>query len=179
MWRTQTERVRSGGTSGRDRAAGRRDGGGKQRSGAAGRWVKGERYAGAREYVTGMARGQLTFIILTLMDYLIPYIPGDPSLALSLSLCICPARLCVSRRPSQSSAKYRIIFMDVFKLMHQGVPGRVASANEVVTKSKPRGGTTAAIPPIGIISRPRVEGTRFFRAIDAIAARPDIETGAL
>lgn len=40
-----------------------------------------ERYAGAREYVTGMARGQLTFIILTLMDYLIPYIPTDPSLA--------------------------------------------------------------------------------------------------
>lgn len=32
--------------------------------------------AGAREYVTGMARGQLTFIILTLMDYLIPYIPS-------------------------------------------------------------------------------------------------------
>lgn len=43
-----------------------------------------ERYAGAREYVTGMARGQLTFIILTLMDYLIPYIPTDPSQALIL-----------------------------------------------------------------------------------------------
>lgn len=43
-----------------------------------------ERYAGAREYVTGMARGQLTFIILTLMDYLIPYIPTDPSQALLL-----------------------------------------------------------------------------------------------
>ena len=35
------------------------------------------------EYVTGMARGQLTFIILTLMDYLIPYIPSDPSPASS------------------------------------------------------------------------------------------------
>lgn len=46
--------------------------------------VKGMRYAGAREYVTGMARGQLTFIILTLMDYLIPYIPTDPSLAFLL-----------------------------------------------------------------------------------------------
>lgn len=80
--------------------------------------MKGKRYAGAREYVTGMARGQLTFIILTLMDYLIPYIPTDPSLALSLSP---PVRRCVSRHPPQSSAKYRIIFMDVFKLMHQGV----------------------------------------------------------
>lgn len=75
-----------------------------------------ERYAGAREYVTGMARGQLTFIILTLMDYLIPYIPTDPSQALLLL----PLRY-VSRHPPQSSAKYRIIFMDVFKLMHQGV----------------------------------------------------------
>lgn len=70
-----------------------------------------ERYAGAREYVTGMARGQLTFIILTLMDYLIPYIPTDPSFSLRY----------VSRHPPQSSAKYRIIFMDVFWLMHQGV----------------------------------------------------------
>lgn len=78
-----------------------------------------ERYAGAREYVTGMARGQLTFIILTLMDYLIPYIPTDPSLAL-LILLLLPLRY-VSRHPPQSSAKYRIIFMDVFKLMHQGV----------------------------------------------------------
>lgn len=76
------------------------------------------RYAGAREYVTGMARGQLTFIILTLMDYLIPYIPTDPSQALLLLLL--PLRY-VSRHPPQSSAKYRIIFMDVFKLMHQGV----------------------------------------------------------
>lgn len=83
-----------------------------------------ERYAGAREYVTGMARGQLTFIILTLMDYLIPYIPTDPSLALLhrllLILLHLPLRY-VSRHPPQSSAKYRIIFMDVFKLMHQGV----------------------------------------------------------
>lgn len=87
-----------------------------------------ERYAGAREYVTGMARGQLTFIILTLMDYLIPYIPTDPSQALLhlhhlhllLFLLLLPLR-CVSRHPPQSSAKYRIIFMDVFKLMHQGV----------------------------------------------------------
>lgn len=77
------------------------------------------RYAGAREYVTGMARGQLTFIILTLMDYLIPYIPTDPSQALLLLLLL-PLRY-VSRHPPQSSAKYRIIFMDVFKLMHQGV----------------------------------------------------------
>lgn len=79
-----------------------------------------ERYAGAREYVTGMARGQLTFIILTLMDYLIPYIPTDPSLALLILLLLLPLRY-VSRHPPQSSAKYRIIFMDVFKLMHQGV----------------------------------------------------------
>lgn len=71
--------------------------------------------AGAREYVTGMARGQLTFIILTLMDYLIPYIPSDPSPA-SLPL------LHVSRHPSQLSPKYGIIFMDVFELMLQGVP---------------------------------------------------------
>lgn len=80
-----------------------------------------ERYAGAREYVTGMARGQLTFIILTLMDYLIPYIPTDPSQALLLLLLLFPPLRYVSRHPPQSSAKYRIIFMDVFKLMHQGV----------------------------------------------------------
>lgn len=88
-----------------------------------------ERYAGAREYVTGMARGQLTFIILTLMDYLIPYIPTDPSQALLLLLL--PLRY-VSRHPPQSSAKYRIIFMDVFKLMHQGVR---RSNNKVKTES--------------------------------------------
>lgn len=83
-----------------------------------------ERYAGAREYVTGMARGQLTFIILTLMDYLIPYIPADPSLASPPPPSATPPRLpprYVSRHPPQSSAKYRIIFMDVFELMHQGV----------------------------------------------------------
>jgi len=61
-----------------------------------------ERYAGAREYVTGMARGQLTFIILTLMDYLIPYIPTDPSLALLLLFLLLPLRY-VSRHPPQSS----------------------------------------------------------------------------
>ena len=49
--------------------------------------------AGAREYVTGMARGQLTFIILTLMDYLIPYIPYRPftsPLSLSFSFSLSP-----------------------------------------------------------------------------------------
>lgn len=92
-----------------------------------------ERYAGAREYVTGMARGQLTFIILTLMDYLIPYIPTDPSLALLFLLHLLPPPLrYVSRHPPQSSAKYRIIFMDVFKLMHQGV---CRSNNKVKPKS--------------------------------------------
>jgi len=80
-----------------------------------------ERYAGAREYVTGMARGQLTFIILTLMDYLIPYIPTDPSLALLLFLLPLSATSPDTLLSPQSSAKYRIIFMDVFKLMHQGV----------------------------------------------------------
>lgn len=63
-----------------------------------------------------MARGQLTFIILTLMDYLIPYIPSDPLAALA------PPLLHVSRHPSQLSPKYGIIFMDVFELMLQGVP---------------------------------------------------------
>lgn len=80
--------------------------------------------AGAREYVTGMARGQLTFIILTLMDYLIPYIPYRPftspvPLPLFLFLSV---PLHVSRHPSRHSPKYRIIFMDVFELMLQGVP---------------------------------------------------------
>lgn len=64
-----------------------------------------------------MARGQLTFIILTLMDYLIPYIPPEPSLTGLPS----PSPH-VSRHPSQLSPKYGIIFMDVFELMLQGVP---------------------------------------------------------
>lgn len=80
--------------------------------------------AGAREYVTGMARGQLTFIILTLMDYLIPYIPYRPFTS-PLSLCLY-LFLFLSSPPSRLqtpfSPKYRIIFMDVFELMLQGVP---------------------------------------------------------
>lgn len=63
------------------------------------RQVKGKRYAGAHEYVTGMARGQLTFIILTLMDYLIPYIPTDPSLVLLFHSATSPDTL-LSPRPS-------------------------------------------------------------------------------
>lgn len=83
-----------------------------------------KRYAGARECVTGMARGQLTFIILTLMDYLIPYIPSDPSLAAFLP----PLRL---QTPSSVLGKVQD---NIHGYIQANAPRRPPNNNEVSPK---------------------------------------------
>lgn len=90
-----------------------------------------------------MARGQLTFIILTLMDYLIPYIPGPTPHRP-------PPPTASTRHPSQPSPKYGIIFMDVFKLMHQGVPAK-ESPREEYRESKGDGANESPGKPVCIV----------------------------
>lgn len=77
------------------------------------------------------------------MDYLIPYIPGPTPHRP-------PPPTASTRHPSQPSPKYGIIFMDVFKLMHQGVPAK-ESPREEYRESKRDGANESPGKPVCIV----------------------------